>query len=1164
MAGHSNFAFIEQEWPQIYDSSLRAEEYIGTDPRAACFHARYAIEQLIQHIYAWAKLPEPYRDDLAARIHADAFVRSAGQGIIQKFNLIRKVGNQAVHSHNQIRPDIALQVIRDLHYVMLWGAQRYSTIPHQVPTGAAFNTEIAAKRRPMRYEDLQKLATTVQREQQEYKQQLEESEVKAAALEAELEKMRAAQAASAQTEQAQQAAAVFDERDPDEASTRKTTIDVDLAEMGWRLDDPGVENPDATREVRVTSMPDPTGALTATGWVDYVLWSDDGAPLAVVEAKRTLRKAEVGQQQAKLYADAIERAYGQRPLIIYTNGDDIRLWDDAAFGSHGYPPRKILNYLTKEELLWRIRSRTGRRPLAETSIRDEIVDRPYQQRMIRSVGQQFSENRRQALLVMATGTGKTRTVIALIDQMMRAGWVKRVLFLADRVALVDQAAKAFGQNLPDTPAVNLTREKTADGRVFVSTYPTMMNLVNQESTPFTPGFFDLVVVDEAHRSIYASYQALFTHFDSLLVGLTATPVEDVHRSTFEFFGQENGVPTDAYTLDQAIEDKYLVPYIPRAAETQFLSHGMRYEDMSEEDKERWDAVEWTDADSDEAGPVPDAVAKEQMNRAVINKDTNNKVLRTLMEEGIHVAGGDTLGKTIIFAQNQAHADSLYESFIEQYPHLGGDFARVITHQVERVQSLIQQFGDPEREPQIAITVDMLDTGIDVPSVVNLVFFKTVFSKTKFWQMVGRGTRLCEDLFGPGQDKEEFLILDFGDNLAFFDEDREETPRPRQKSISEKLFANRLQLLNSLDEGPGAALPEEDRKSFRADVLHSTLQHVEGLNPKNIQVRPHRGLLAEYAPRQQWKHISAEKVQQLSQIFGPLPTSAAQEKEEAKSFDFTILKAQIAHLDGDADSFAAQRDKVQDIAEDLLTRRSIPAVEHNAALLQELTEETWWANATPLALEKVRTQLRNIVHYVQPRRWKPVHTNFEDTEATVSDAALRHTTPATDMARFRQKAEQYLQKHLDHIALQRVRMNRQLTAQDLDALQNMLVEAGVGTREDIETAAQEAQGLGLFIRRIVGVEPQVAEEAFSEFIRDANFSAEQLHFIDLIVDYLAANGAVSPAALYESPFSDYAPQGPESVLGDAEVDDVISILDEFRRRALPAVPAEEAAGGPTAA
>ncbi|WP_146339939.1 DEAD/DEAH box helicase family protein [Nesterenkonia sp. NBAIMH1] len=1151
MAGQSNFAFIEDEWPQIYQSSLRAEEYIRTDPRAACFHARYATEQLIQHAYTWARLPEPYRDDLAAHIHADAFVQRAGQTIVQKLNLIRKVGNQAVHSHNQIRSDVALQVLRDLHYVMLWGAQHYSSAPHKVPAAATFNTEIAARRQPMHYEDLQKLAVKVQKEQQDYKKQLEESAAKNAELEAELEKLRAAHAEAARTAQAQQAAQTFEQRDTDEAGTRLKLIDVDLQAAGWRLDGPETTTPDATREHRVTGMPDATGTRTGTGYIDYVLWSDDGLPLAVVEAKRTLRKAEAGQEQAKLYADAMERDYGQRPLIFYTNGYRTMLWDDAAFGDKGYPPRRIDGFLTKANLQWRIRSRTARTSLAETPISGTIAGRPYQERMIRSVGQQFAQMRRRSLLVMATGTGKTRTVIALADQMMRAGWAKRVLFLADRVALVNQAVDAFRQHLPDAPPINLMTEKTTDGRVFVSTYPTMMNLLKPESRMFGPGFFDLVIVDEAHRSIYASYKSLFDYFDAHLVGLTATPVEDVHRSTFEFFGQENGVPTDTYPLEEAIAEKWLVPYIPRAAETQFLSHGMRYEEMSEEDREQWETVEWTDPGTDDAGLIPEVVRKQDMNRKVINKDTNNKVLATLMEEGIHVAGGDRLGKTIIFAQNQEHAYALYESFTEQYPHLGGSFARVITHEVERVQELIRDFSKRDSEPHIAITVDMLDTGIDVPSVVNLVFFKTVYSKAKFWQMVGRGTRLSENLFGPGQDKENFLILDFGDNFAFFDEEREEKPRPRQKSLSERLFESRLRLLNSLDEGPGEALSEDQRKTLRENVLDRTLKHLRGMNPDYIQVRPHRDLLVQYTPREKWRHVSAEEVQHLSQTFGPLPSASAQEKEEAKSFDYTILQAQTAQVEGDAELFAAQRDKIQDVAEDLLTRRSIPAVDQHASLLHDLTDEAWWDGANCVRLERVRTSLRNIVHYVEPRTWKPVHTNFEDTDVTVADASLRHTTPATDMARFRQKAEQFLQKHLNHVALQRVRFNRQLTAQDIEVLQEMLVDSGVGTREDVEAAAQEAEGLGLFIRRIVGVDKSVAKEAFEKFIQNANFSAEQLRFIELIVDYVSVNGTMKAASLYQSPFTDYAPNGPDEVLGEDRVDTVVTILEDFRERALAA-------------
>ena len=475
------------------------------------------------------------------------------------------------------------------------------------------------------------------------------------------------------------------------------------------------------------------------------------------------RDARVGQQQAKLYADCLEKQFGQRPVIFYTNGYEHWLWDDTR-----YPPRSVQGFLTKDELQLAIQRRTLRKPLGAEEIDGAIVERFYQTRAIRRVAEAFEkDHQRKALLVMATGAGKTRTVIALADLLMRANWAKRVLFLADRVALVRQAVNAFKRHLPSSAPVNLVTEKDGQGRVYVSTYPTMMNLIDDTADGkrrFGVGHFDLVVIDEAHRSVYRKYGAIFDYFDSLLVGLTATPKDEVDRDTYRLFELQRGVPTDAYGLDEAVKDGYLVP--PRAVSVplKFIRQGMRYDDLSEDEKEQWDAIEW-----DEDGNVPSQVDPPAINKWLFNADTVDKVLEHLMTHGLKVAAGDRLGKTIIFAKNHDHAQFIAQRFDANYPHLKGSFARVIDFKTDYAQSLIEDFCQADKAPHIAISVDMLDTGIDVPEVVNLVFFKIVRSKTKFWQMLGRGTRLCPDLFGPGQNKEFFYVFDFCQNFEFFNQ-----------------------------------------------------------------------------------------------------------------------------------------------------------------------------------------------------------------------------------------------------------------------------------------------------------------------------------------------------------------------------------------------------------
>lgn len=1162
MPAQSNFAFIETEWPHVYASSLRAEEYMGNDPRSSCFYARHAVEQLVEHIYQVQSFREPYRDDVAARVHDPQFRDLSPQGIIQKLDLIRKVGNRAVHGEQAPRPDVAMHVVRDLHHVLIWAAQRFSTTPDTVPVNEAFDPQLATRRQPMRHDELRKLAVRVQQEQEDYRRQLEASEAKARELEEKLAKVRA------QIAQAQETKQVADTRDYDEATTRRDLIDEMLEEAGWTVTAAG--STDAPPHHAETEVRLREAGNEQTRYADYVLWGDDARPLAVVEAKRTSRNPDVGQEQARLYADALEAEHGQRPIIFYTNGYLTRIWDDrasvgvsgeSASGS-GYAPREIQSFLTKDELEWRIQSRRRRRSLTETSVKTEIVNRSYQKRAIGKIGEAFTEQRRAGLLVMATGTGKTRTVIALVDQMLRAGWVKRVLFLADRVALVNQAANAFKKHLPEEPPVNLVEERDQDGRIFISTYPTMLNRIKEFAEHgkgrFGPGYFDLVVVDEAHRSVYQKYGSIFDWFDSLLVGLTATPVDQVDRNTYLLFEQEPGVPTDAYPLEAAIADDYLVPARAVELSTRFLDRGIHYDELSEDEQAEWDELEWNDE-----GEVPDAVSSADMNRRLFNTDTVDTVLNELMLQGISVAGGDRLGKTIIFAKNQDHADFIYERFNHQYPMYGGKFARVISHRVEHAQRLIDAFSDPASEPHIAITVDMLDTGIDVPEVVNLLFFKPVFSKTKFWQMIGRGTRKRDNLFGPGDHKSEFLILDFCGNLEFFNADLPEREAARPHSLSERLFRHRIELLTTLQTGStdlGVAVVdgvEYPKAHLEADLARAAQRHVQGLNVHNVQVRPHRQLVETYGEPPAWERLTPASAQEVAEKLGQLPSTAVKDSEEAKSFDLTVLRGQLAHITGDGPTFGTQRNKIQDIARSLLTKTNVPAIKEQARLLEEIAEDPWWEDATALMLEEVRRKVRELVTYADKTTWKPVHTTFTDELTDSNQANLHVITPGTDLQRFKEKTSRFLRQNLDNITLQKLRHNRQLTEQDLAMLEELLLGAGVGTREDIQAAAQEANGLGLFVRSLVGLDRGAVQKAFDDFIQSAHFTSDQLVFIQQVIDYLTANGAMSVEALYEPPLSDNG--SPDAVIGDESLDSVVNLIDEIRRRAAPAVTGPDRAG-----
>ena len=1116
----SNFDFVRETHPDLHEDCARAEAYLAGDPRSAVFYSRRVAEHLTEHLYALLALRQPYRNDLAARINDAAFGTRAGSPITNKLNLIRLFGNRAVHKGDVIRPDEATHVLSELFHVMVWAGFHHSPRPDAVPTGAQFDPALAARLAPLTQAEVISLARKFQEQDAAHAAALKERDELAAAQEQEIAALRA------QIAQVQATKNLIDDHDYTEAETRDRFVDLLLRESGWLLTDA------RDREFEVRGMPNADGV----GYVDYVLWGDDGRPLAVVEAKRTRRSPQVGQQQAMLYADCLEKAYGRRPVIYYTNGYEHWLWDDTA----GYPPREVQGFHTRDELELLIARRGARRVLAGQPVDPDIAGRPYQVRAITAIGEAFDAKAREALLVMATGSGKTRTVVALVDQLVRAGWVKRVLFLADRTVLVRQAASAFKAHLPDVATVNLVTERGEDGRVYVSTYPTMLNVINRvedDERRFGPGYFDLVIIDEAHRSVYAKYGAIFDYFDALLVGLTATPKDEIDHNTYRLFHLEDGVPTDAYSLEEAVADAYLVPPRGIAVGTAFLDHGIRYADLTEEEKTDWDELEWGEDEP------PTEIGTEEINRFLFNEDTVDKVLATLMTDGLKVAGGDRLGKTIIFAKNQRHAEFIQQRFDAQWPQFAGEFARVITHGTPYAQSLIDAFSQPDKAPHIAISVDMLDTGIDVPEVVNLVFFKLVRSKTKFWQMIGRGTRLRPDLFGPGDDKSEFLVFDFCGNLEFFSQDLPTGEGSTQKSLTQRIFEGRVALVSALDR-------TDAHTELRAATTGALHEFVAGMNLDNVLVRPHRRNVERYAQRDSWTDLIREDAERVLALAG-LPSAVQDTDEDAKRFDLLVLRRQLAQLEGDALAAERVRETVQAVASALLAKTTIPSVAEQAVLLEAVADDAWWVDVTLPMLESMRLRIRELVRFVERTSRNPVYTDFEDTLSAARQVILPGVVPGTDLTRFREKATAYLRSHEDHVALQRLQRNLPLTPDDLASLEDMLIASG-GERAVIERAAQETGGLGLFVRSLVGLERAAAVEAFARFLDGSTFTTDQIRFINLIVDELTANGVMQPGRLFESPFTDHAPTGPDFVFPGADVEVIVQTLRQIRANAIPSV------------
>lgn len=1136
----SNFAFLHlPEWAFLFESAVKAEELANTDARASCFYARRTLELGVAWLYKHDKaLKLPYQDNLGALIHEPSFRQTVGDALFTKARLIKDLGNMAVHSARKMAPIDAVNTTRELFHFCYWLARSYGRMARPDPS-QRFELKWlppASARPAQTVGQLQKLELELHARDEKLSSLLSER----AALDEELRRLREEFAAIRQANTAQP-----DTHDYSEDATRKLFIDTLLKEAGWNLD------PAKNFEVEVTGMPNAANK----GYVDYVLWGDDGKPLGLIEAKRTTRSPTVGQQQARLYADCLEAQYGQRPVIFYSNGYEHWIWDDLC-----YPPRAVQGFYKKPELELLIQRRSSRKKLSEAVIDSAIIERYYQTRAVRRVGESFETDRlRKSLLVMATGAGKTRTVIALADILMRCNWVKRVLFLADRVALVNQAVNAFKTHLPDSAPVNLVTDKTSEGRVYVSTYPTMMGLIdealngeNAGQRRFGVGHFDLIIIDEAHRSVYRKYRALFDYFDALLVGLTATPKDEIDHNTYGLFDLETGVPTDAYGLDEAVADKHLVPPVPISVPLKFQREGIRYEDLPEEEKEAWDALEWSDD-----GTVPEEVNAEAVNKWLFNTDTVDKVLETLMTRGQKVAGGDRLGKTILFAKNNDHADFIARRFDINYPHYKGHFARVVTYKTEYAQSLIDDFSARDRMPHVAISVDMLDTGIDVPEVVNLVFFKTVRSKTKFWQMLGRGTRLCKDLFGPGEDKQNFHIFDFCQNLEFFSQNPDFSEGSVTEPLGKRLFGARLQLIASLDtrlRGPGTReqlaapygghLTEAELRAETAALLH---QHVAAMNQDNFLVRPHRQYVERYAQAEAWQVLEPDDFDALSKRVAGLPTELADEDEEAKRFDLLLLRTQLAVLQA-LPAFTGLKERIQALAGALEEQSAIPAIHAEMALILAVGSEEWWEGATVPMLETVRRRLRALVKLIPKGEKKIVYTDFEDELGDAVTIDLPQVTAGLNMAKFKDKARAFLRAHESHLALQRLRRNQALTPTDLVELEKMLLEAG-GSPELISEAKEKSHGLGIFIRSLVGLDRDAAMQAFSDFIGGTTATPNQIEFINLVVEELTQNGVVEPERLFESPYTDINAQGPYGVFPEAKVTQIVRVLEEIRGRAV---------------
>lgn len=1118
----SNFDFLAAAHRDLFVAAAEAEAQVHRSPRLACFQARFALERACHWLYRRdPELRMPYDRNLGALIHEQSFRDNLPRAVFDKVRLIQRLGNGAAHEARAPGVSDAVQAVRDLFHFLFWVARMYAPPDVELadrafdpallprPTAAVDDRAAVAK-----LEEKLAASDEMARIEAERRQQ---TEAEVAALRAQVAALKAANVAPAAA------------HDYDEAQTRDHFVDALLKEAGW---DPAAPN---VVEFEVEGMPKLKPGATGRGFVDYVLWGADGRPLALVEAKRSRKSAEAGAHQAKLYADCLEARFGRRPVIFLTNGHEHWIWDDTR-----YPKRPVAGFYTRAELERLHYRRVNAKRLSVVRPEPEIAGRPYQLEAILRIAEVFERRGRKALLVMATGTGKTRTAIALVDLLKRAGWVKRVLFLADRNALLRQAKRAFTRHLPAATAVDITEDKAGvDATVVLSTYPTMFNRVVEPAgrAVFGPGHFDLVIVDEAHRSIYEKYGALFDYFDGLLVGLTATPRDEVTRDTYRVFDLEPGVPTAFYELDEAIADGHLVPPRGVTVPFAFLRRGIKYAELPDDAKAEYEA-KLRDEETDE---VPDEVNAAAINKWLFNVDTVNRAIELLMQRGLKIDDGERLGKTIVFARNQRHAEFVQKRFDAAYPKWAGHFAQVITSNVSHAQSLLDDFATPGEQPTIAISVDMLDTGVDVPECVNLVFFKPVYSRVKFNQMIGRGTRLCPDLNGPGKDKECFLVFDLCGNFEYFAEELpDQGPRPLP-SVGARLFAARLGLASRL-----RGQPDEGSQAMAGALLDGLHAQVASMTLDNYLVRRERPAVEAFAVRERWDTLSDADIEAASRLAG-LPDGLPPEPFEALQFDLLGYRLMIAHLEGST-AFVEFRDRVRDLASRLEELATIPMVRAELPLIRAVQDEGWWTDRGLAGIDDVRRRLRGLVQFIERKARPPVYTDLpdplKDTQVVEGvEVPLRQT--GFSPGQYRKKVQQIVRDNRDHVAIAKLRRNQPLTPTDLQALEGMLFdEQTVGSRAQFEQVFGKDLGLPRFIRGLVGLDRAAAKAAFGRYAAGSGFTADQVRFVDMIVDWLTQNGTMDPGLLYEPPFTDRHPDGLDGVFGDDAADDIISIVRGF--------------------
>ena len=1068
----TNFDYLkkEKEFHSFVDIAIVAEKTYKVDSGTCILNCRRSLEAAIKWMYSVdSELTLPYKDNLYVLLYNDAFRNIIGEDNWKRLEFIRVYGNKVSHTTATIdnAKDVAKVCLKNLFYFMDWIDYCYGSDYEQKD----FDESLLEKEEaPLAIEPIKEIDINLQElieENKSLKDQLSERRFN------------------------QQLSYVTKPLNLSEYSTRKLYIDAMLIDSGW------TENKDWLNEVKISGIPNKSGF----GYADYVLYDDSHKPLAIIEAKKTCVDISQGRQQAIVYANAIEKKFNRRPVIFLTNGFDTKIIDNQ------YPERKVSSIYSKRDLEKYFNLMSTRSHLKYIEIDKNIAGRYYQQEAIKAVCETFDiKNKRKALLVMATGSGKTRTVIGLVDVLLKNCWIRNVLFLADRNALVTQAKRNFVNLLPNLSAVNLVEDKANyNAHAVFSTYQTMMSCIDTvkegDQRLYTCGHFDLIICDEAHRSIYNKYKDIFNYFDAPLIGLTATPRDEIDKNTYKIFELENGVPTYGYELAQAVSDHYLVNFLQIETKLKFMSEGINYDDLSEEEKEEYEETFAGDYRAN------DGIDSSALNSWVFNEDTIKKVLQKLFELGLKINYGQKIGKTIIFAQNHKHAEKIFEIFNKEYPELNG-YAKVIDNYTNYSQSIIDEFSDANKLPQIAISVDMLDTGIDIPEVLNLVFFKKVKSKAKFWQMIGRGTRLCPYLI-DGKDKGCFYIFDFCGNFEFFRmSNGVETPTaiPVQSSI----FNIKFELVYKLQE---LNYQTDELKAWRNKLIDELVTKVKELDRNKFDVKQHLKYVDLYCDKENYNSLTFLNLLEIKDELAPL-IKPDNDDINAVRFDLLMYKIELATLKNE-ESTRSKNDLLKKSIS-LAAIGSISEIEAQKGLLNKIINTDFINEASIADLEIIRINLRNLIKYI-PKKEIVYYTDFED---EMSASEIRDSNIESNyLQNYKQKLEYYIRQHeADNPVIAKLKDNKPLNKDEIKQLESV-VWGELGSKQDYYSEVGE-KPLGEFIREIVGLDMKAAKEAFAKYIDERDMNSNQIYFVNQIIEFIHRNGMLKDkGVLKDSPFVD---------------------------------------------